>query len=98
MLFINDKVRISKIDSRNLMVEYLKDVTDKQTKKTKQEWVFGGYYYDLENAIKGVMKKYSRDVVNVATNLNNAVKTLKDIYADIKETFSGVQLWLKSQI
>lgn len=93
MLYINEKVRIRKIDSRNLMVEHLKDVIDKKTKEEKQEWVFGGYYFDLENAIKGVMKKYSIDVVNVATNLDNAVKTLQDIYADIKETFSGVQLW-----
>ena len=92
MLYINDEIRMSKIDNRNIMVEYLKDVVDRQTKETKQEWVVLGYYYDLVNALKGVMKKYSRDVVNEATNIDNAVKTLQAIYDDIVTRFSGVEL------
>ena len=92
MLYVNDEVRMSKIDNRNIMVEYLKDVVDKKTKETKQEWVVLGYYYDLVNALKGVMKKYSRDVVNEATNIDNAVKSLQAIYDDIVTRFSGVEL------
>jgi ferritin-like protein len=74
------------------MVEYLKDVVDRKTKETKQEWVVLGYYYDLVNALKGVMKKYSRDVLNVATNIEEAVKTLQTIYDDIVTRFNGVEL------
>ena len=92
MLYVNDEVRMSKIDNRNIMVEYLKDVVDKKTKETKQEWVVLGYYYDLVNALKGVMKKYSRDVANVPTNIEDAVKTLQAIYDDIVTRFSGVEL------
>lgn len=92
MLYINEEIRMSKIDNRNIMVEHLKDVVDRKTKETKQEWVVLGYYYDLVNAIKGVMKKYSRDVVNVATNIEEAVKTLQAIYDDIVTRFSGVEL------
>jgi ferritin-like protein len=92
MLYINEKVRMSKIDNRNIMDEYLKDVTDRKTKETKQEWVVLGYYYDLVNALKGVMKKYSRDIVNEATNIDNAVKTLQAIYDDIVTRFSEVEL------
>ena len=92
MLYVNNEIRISKIDNRNIMVEYLKDVVDKKTKETKQEWVVLGYYYDLVNALKGVMKKYSRDVVNEATNIDNAVKSLQAIYDDIVTRFSGVEL------
>ena len=92
MFYVNDQIRISKIDNRNVMVEYLKDVTDRKTKETKQEWVVLGYYYDIANALKGAMKKYSRDVVNVATNIEDAVKTLQAIYDDIVTRFSGVEL------
>jgi ferritin-like protein len=92
MLYINEKVRMTKIDNRNIMVEYLKDVVDRKTKETKQEWVVLGYYYDLVNALKGVLKKYSREVVNVATNIEEAVKTLQAIYDDIVTRFSGVEL------
>jgi ferritin-like protein len=74
------------------MVEYLKNVVDRKTKETKQEWVVLGYYYDLVNALKGVMKKYSRDVVNVATDIEEAVKSLQAIYDDIVTRFSGVEL------
>lgn len=92
MLYVNNEIRMSKIDNRNIMVEYLKDVVDRKTKETKQEWVVLGYYYDLVNALKGVMKKYSRDVLNVATNIEEAVKTLQAIYDDIVTRFSGVEL------
>lgn len=92
MLYVNNEIRMSKIDNRNIMVEYLKDVVDRKTKETKQEWVVLGYYYDLMNALKGVMKKYSRDVVDVATNIEEAVKTLQAIYDDIVTRFSGVEL------
>jgi ferritin-like protein len=74
------------------MVEYLKNVVDRKTKETKQEWVVLGYYYDLVNALKGVMKKYSRDIVNEATNIDNAIKSLQAIYDDIVTRFSGVEL------
>jgi ferritin-like protein len=74
------------------MVEYLKNVVDRKTKETKQEWVVLGYYYDLVNALKGVMKKYSRDIVNEATNIDNAIKSLQAIYDDIVTRFSEVEL------
>ena len=51
MLYINDRVRISLVDPRNLMVEYLKDVKDRKTNEIKQEWVFVGYYESLVNAL-----------------------------------------------
>ena len=92
MLYINDKVRISKIDERNLMVEYHKNVKDKVTKQIKQEWVFEGYYYSLENALVGVMKKYSRDVVNVADDIHTAIKTLNDMYTEIKTIAKDIQI------
>jgi ferritin-like protein len=92
MLYVNNEIRMSKIDNRNIMVEYLKNVVDRKTKETKQEWVVLGYYYDLVNALKGVMKKYSRDVLNVATNIEEAVKTLQTIYDDIVTRFNGVEL------
>ena len=90
MLYINEKVRMSKIDNRNIMVEYLKDVVDRQTKETKQEWVVLGYYYDLVNALKGVLKKYSREVVNEASDLDNAVKRLENLVANIELKYKGV--------
>ena len=91
MLYINDRVRISLIDKRNLMVEYLKDVKDKVTKEMKREWVFVGYYESLVNALKGVLKKYSREVVNEASDLNNAVKRLENLVANIELNYKGVE-------
>ena len=91
MLYINDRVRISLIDKRNLMVEYLKDVKDKVTKEMKREWVFVGYYESLVNALKGVLKKYSREVANEASDLDNAVKRLENLVANIELKYKGVE-------
>lgn len=91
MLYINDRVRISLIDPRNLMVEYLKDVKDRKTNEIKQEWVFVGYYESLVNALKGVLKKYSREVVNEASDLDNAVKRLENLVANIELNYKGVE-------
>lgn len=91
MLYINDRVRISLIDKRNLMVEYLKDVKERKTNEMKQEWVLVGYYESLVNALKGVLKKYSREVVNEASDLDNAVKRLENLVANIELNYKGVE-------
>ena len=98
MLYVNNEIRMSKIDNRNIMVEYLKDVVDRQTKETKQEWVVLGYYESLVNALKGVMKKYSREVVNEASDLDNAVKRLENLVANIELNYKGVEYDCKADI
>jgi hypothetical protein len=80
------------------MVEYLKDVKDRKTNEIKQEWVFVGYYESLVSALKGVLKKYSREVVNEASDLDNAVKRLENLVANIELNYKGVEYDCKADI
>jgi hypothetical protein len=50
MLVINNKYRVRKLDDSNLVIEQLKIVSS-ETKGTREEWVWEGYYTSVAGAL-----------------------------------------------
>ena len=76
MIYINDNLRIKKLDDRNLeLQEYRKGVNPK-TKEEVWSWRFCGYYGELKSACLGALSKIMFDYAEEET-------TLKEVLAKI---------------
>lgn len=56
MIQITDKIRITRLDEKNLQVEEYRKKVDPKTKNERYAWCRLGYYGDLKSAIGGVLK------------------------------------------
>ena len=56
MIQINEKIRITRLDEKNLQVEEYRKKVDPKTKTERYDWCRVGYYGDLKSAIGGVLK------------------------------------------
>lgn len=92
-LVINDKLRLVRLDSLNLAIEMLCEVTSHKTGFKKLEWKTKGYYGDLKSAAGGVLKHclmaLSADEISSLTELIARVgeleKELKAAFKNEKE-------------
>lgn len=57
MIYINEKLRISKLDERNLQIEEYRKGINPKTKQESWSWKWCGYYGDLKTALLGVLSK-----------------------------------------
>lgn len=57
MIYINSRLRIRKIDDKNLQIEVLRPVKKKDTKEERMEWMWDGYYTRLEEAFLAAFRK-----------------------------------------
>ncbi len=90
MIYINETMRISKLDDKNLQLEILKPTTNRKTGETSSEWQWAGYYTHLEGALLGAFRKLIDSNVEAGTPLQNlaeqihkAERTIVDKFADI---------------
>ena len=56
MIYINEKLRISKFDENNLQIEEYRRGINPKTKQEVWNWKWCGYYGDLKTALLGVLK------------------------------------------
>ena len=56
MIQITDKIRITRLDEKNLQLEEYRKVVNKKAKEERFDWCWLGYYGDLKTAIGGVLK------------------------------------------
>lgn len=64
MIQVNDKIRITRLDDKNLQLEEYRLVINNRTKAERYDWVWVGYYSSLEGAMKGVLKHCSMALVD----------------------------------
>lgn len=83
MLQINDKIRISKLDESNLVIEKYKIVSSEE-KGTRPEWVRCGYYGSVKAALVGVLKYELFDSLEEEM-------TLKDLINKIDESVNLIE-------
>lgn len=79
MIKIGERVRITKIDKINLLLEFKDEVVYRG--KSEMKWTFAGYYGDLRSALHGAYKKYS--LVIDDGNLNDlkiAIEKIDNIF------------------
>lgn len=89
MLQINEKLRISKLDDKNLQIEQLKEVESKKLGKHK-EWCWCGYYSTLKSALLGVLTKQLFDSVDEQTTLIDTINTITKAENEISDAIKTI--------
>lgn len=83
MIYINDKLRISKIDENCLQLEVFREVVSKKTKQSSFKWQWCGYYGSVKDALVGALKKSlynctenELEIKSVISRINAAEKSI----------------------
>lgn len=91
MIYINEKLRISKLDERNLeLQEYRKGVNPK-TKEEVWSWKWCGYYGDLRTACLGALSKIMFDYADEEMTLKEVLAKIDEAREQIANAVKGVQ-------
>lgn len=77
MIYINDKLRISKFDENNLQIEEYRKGINPKTKEEVWNWKWCGYYGDLNTALLGVLKKELFSCVDEKLDLKEVVSKIE---------------------
>ena len=85
MLQINDKLRVRRIDDKNLVIEEYNDkIVNPRTKEITSGWQWCGYYGDLKTALNGVLKKKLMDSVKEELQIKDIITRIEKVENDIK--------------
>lgn len=89
MIYINNKLRISKVDDNCLQIEVNKETVSKKTKEKTMKWQWAGYYGDLKSAFIGILKKKLFSLMEEELALKDIIdridKSEKNILQAIKD-------------
>ncbi len=84
MIYINEKLRIRKLDTRSLQLEEYREAEDcNLTKEKGHKWRWCGYYGDLKSACLGALSKQLFDSVKNEMDLNAVIVAIDNARADI---------------
>lgn len=90
MIQINEKVRIRRLDERNLQLEEYRKIVNPKTKDERYDWVWLGYYGDLRSALNGVVKHCSTILIDEdLKNCKEVIKRLEEIKNEIIKTIGA---------
>lgn len=89
MIYINEKLRIKKLDDRNLELEEYRKVVNPKTKEEVLSWKWCGYYGDLKSACLGALSKIMFDYAEEEI-------TLKEVVAKIEVAREQVEKAVKN--
>jgi hypothetical protein len=86
MIQITDKIRITRLDEKNLQVEEYRKKVDPKTKSERYAWCRLGYYGDLKSAIGGVLKYCLMELATEdVSTLSNLVERIGNIEKELKK-------------
>lgn len=84
MLQINDKLRVRRIDDKNLALEELKNVTSKKSQTTNKQWCWCGWYGDLRTALLGALHKQLFDSAEEELEIKGLIERIEKVENYIK--------------
>ena len=90
MIYINDKLRISRYDALNLQIEELTKVTSKKTKEERYEWMNIGFYSNLKSAFQGILSRKLFDVADEEISVQNVIEKINEVYENIIDIVGGL--------
>lgn len=82
MLYINDDLRIKKLDDKCLALEKNCEIIKKSGEQTKK-WKFCGYYGSLEQALAGATKKQLHDATETTERIDELLKEIDTLRSEI---------------
>ena len=77
MIYINEKLRISKFDENNLQIEEYRKGINPKTKEEVWKWKWCGFYGDLQTALLGVLKKQLFDCASEELDLREVLAKIE---------------------
>ena len=84
MIYINDKLRIRRLDTRSLQLEEYREAEDcNLTKQKEPKWRWCGYYGDLKSALLGALTKQLFDSVENELTLKDVISKIDEARAEI---------------
>lgn len=85
MIYINDKLRIRKLDDRNLQLEEYRKPSEKSgtIKENTEKWRWCGYYGDLKSALLGALTKQLFDSAENELTLKDIISRIDEARAEI---------------
>lgn len=85
MIQITDKIRITRLDEKNLQVEEYRKKVDPKTKSERYAWCRLGYYGDLKSAIGGVLKYCLMELATEdVSTLSHLIERIGNIDKELK--------------
>lgn len=85
MIQITDKIRITRLDEKNLQVEEYRKKVDPKTKSERYAWCRLGYYGDLKSAIGGVLKNCLMELATEdVSTLSHLIERIGNIEKELK--------------
>jgi hypothetical protein len=88
MIYINNTLRITKIDQNCLQLEQYKECKDNKTKEVKHKWKWCGYYGDVKSALLGALDK---SLFDCASNENTIKEVLFKIDTVRQEIITAIE-------
>ena len=90
MIYINEKLRISKLDERNLELQEYRKCVNPKTKEEVWSWKWCGYYGDLRTACLGALSKIMFDYADEEMNLKEVLAKIDEAREQIANAVKGV--------
>lgn len=85
MIQITDKIRITRLDEKNLQLEEYRKKVDPKTKSERYAWCRLGYYGDLKSAIGGVLKYCLMELATEdVSTLSHLIERIGNIEKELK--------------
>lgn len=91
MIYINEKLRISKLDEYNLQLEEYRKGINPKTKEEVWSWKWCGYYGDLRTACLGALSKIMFDYAEEELPLKEVLAKIDLAREQIANAVKGVQ-------
>lgn len=98
MIQVTDKIRISRLDDRNVIIETLDTVVNRETKEEYQKWNLKGYYGNVRVAIGSILKNDMLIDHEDLQSLKDYQEALEKQVNRINELDEEYQRYLESEI
>ena len=86
MIQITDKIRITRLDEKNLQVEEYRKKVDPKNKTERYAWCRLGYYGDLKSAINGALKYCLMELATEdISTLSELIERIDNIDKELKK-------------
>jgi hypothetical protein len=85
MIYINEKLRISNFDERNLQLEEYRKGVNPKTKEEVWSWKWCGYYGDLRTACLGALSKIMFDYAEEELTLKEVLTKIDSAREQIEK-------------
>lgn len=91
MIYINEKLRISKFDEHNLKLEEYRKGVNPKTKEEVWSWKWCGFYGDLRSALISTLNKIMFDYADEDLTLREVLEKIDEAREQIENSIKGVR-------